>query len=51
MEERTCGTTSHIWPEYNRRRSENLSSLTRASISKVISPITGHWLGNQYAER
>lgn len=49
MEKRTCDTR-HFRCEYNRWRSEYLTSLPRASVTKVIAAITGPWLSGRQAE-
>lgn len=44
--ERTCASTRRVWSEC----SEDLISLSRPSVKKVIGAITRHWLGSKHAK-
>lgn len=45
--QRTCDTTRQIWSEYNRKSYEDLISIQRVSISKIVEAIIRHWPGDR----
>lgn len=51
LSENTCISSRQIWPQLDRRRTKDILSLPRRSVSSLIGAITGHWLGGTHAER